>query len=146
MHSLQVIYLKWPVIFILCSMLKKESDPFNNANGQGVCQWGRGGTKGIKPPNIVEIARKLVDIQPCHKRSGHSIFRDLIIVTIVGKMVQTSPPKWKVLRCISDNSVSRIYRLYVPVRTPTCARTNLTLLDTKTKVINRLGSASVAIN
>ena len=55
MHSLQVIYLKWPVIFILCSMLEKESDPFNNANGQGSANGDVEARKGSSPQILSKL-------------------------------------------------------------------------------------------
>ena len=59
--------------------------------------------EGITPPNIVKIARKLIKIQPCCKRNGHGIFRELFLsVTVVGQMDKVPPPQWRVLRLISD--------------------------------------------
>ena len=47
----------------------------------GICRKGA--------PNIFNFARKLVKIEPYCKRPGHSIFRDLLLVTILGQFVKT---------------------------------------------------------
>ena len=59
---------------------------------------------GCDAPNIFTVARKLVKCQPCCKRVGHSIFRDLFLVTIVGKSSKRVPQQ-KVFRYITGRKL-----------------------------------------
>ena len=48
---------------------------------------------GVTPPNIFRVARRLVESQSCCKRVGYSISRDILLATIVGQIVKTSPQR-----------------------------------------------------
>ena len=52
-----------------------------------------GGMGDVTPPNIVKCARKLVKVQSCCRRVGHSIFRDLSFSNNGWSIGQTLPPK-----------------------------------------------------
>ena len=68
----------------------------------GRCTQGcaEGGVGGMTPIQYLQIfAGKLVKSQPCCKRVGHGIFRELFLATIAGQKDPT--PQRKVLRHIT---------------------------------------------
>ena len=68
-----------------------------------MCRWGEHHT-----PRIFIFARKLVKSQPCCKRTGHGIFRELFSVTVFVQLVKTPPlsPSTKGFSAINVSSTS----------------------------------------
>ena len=72
----------------------------------GMCRWGWCG--GRHAPNSVKCARKLVKIQSCCRRVGHSIFRDCIFFSKNSWSIGQTPPNGK---CLSKSLIRSQFKL-----------------------------------
>ena len=66
---------------------------------------------GRVPPasDVFRNVRKLVKSRrPCCKRNGQSVFRELILVIVVGQTVKTNPPNGKRLLTFPSSSLKVI--------------------------------------